>query len=120
LVTAGWIIQRDLRRDYYTTHGAAVVRFSTLRASRPTGSARSARTLPRSGSAAETRRRARSTTPRTSPVTTSSASRAIGSSTTRHGANVRFHVWPGGHDFGYWNAHIRAYLRFYARALAAC
>ncbi len=28
LVTAGWIAQRDLRRGYYTTHGATVVRFT--------------------------------------------------------------------------------------------
>jgi S-formylglutathione hydrolase FrmB len=30
-----------------------------------------------------------------------------------HGTRVRFHVWPGGHDGSYWNAHIRRYLRFY-------
>ena len=26
------------------------------------------------------------------------------------------HIWPGGHDGDYWNAHWRDYLRFYARA----
>jgi enterochelin esterase-like enzyme len=34
------------------------------------------------------------------------------------GADVR--VWPGGHDRAYWRAHVDEYLRFYARALAAC
>jgi S-formylglutathione hydrolase FrmB len=33
---------------------------------------------------------------------------------------IRMRVWPGGHDFGYWGAHYRDYLRFYARALARC
>ncbi len=33
---------------------------------------------------------------------------------------VPLHVWPGGHDSAYWNAHWGAYLRFYADALAAC
>jgi hypothetical protein len=33
---------------------------------------------------------------------------------------VRMHVWPGGHDSGYWNAHWRDYLTFYAAALAQC
>jgi hypothetical protein len=28
--------------------------------------------------------------------------------------------WAGGHDAGYWSAHYRAYLRFYAGALARC
>ena len=32
----------------------------------------------------------------------------------KHGTHVRFHVWPGGHDGAYWNAHIGRYLRFYA------
>jgi len=30
------------------------------------------------------------------------------------------HVWPGGHDFTYWNAHWSDYLGFYAQALATC
>jgi enterochelin esterase-like enzyme len=30
------------------------------------------------------------------------------------------HVWPGGHDAAYWDAHWPAYLRFYARSLAHC
>jgi S-formylglutathione hydrolase FrmB len=34
--------------------------------------------------------------------------------------HIRMHVWPGGHDFDYWNAHWPEYLRFYATALAAC
>src|SRR5205085_5327312 len=32
---------------------------------------------------------------------------------------VTLHVWPGGHASSYWAAHIRQYLRFYARALAS-
>lgn len=31
---------------------------------------------------------------------------------------VRQHVWPGGHDRKYWDAHIAQYLRFYERACA--
>jgi enterochelin esterase-like enzyme len=27
-----------------------------------------------------------------------------------------FHVWPGGHDNGYWRGHVAQYLRFYADA----
>jgi S-formylglutathione hydrolase FrmB len=34
--------------------------------------------------------------------------------------HIRLHVWPGGHDFGYWNAHWSDYLGFYAHAFAAC
>lgn len=34
--------------------------------------------------------------------------------------HIPLHVWPGGHDFGYWNAHWNEYLGFYARAFAAC
>ena len=34
--------------------------------------------------------------------------------------HIHLHVWPGGHDFGYWNAHWSAYLGFYAHALATC
>lgn len=30
------------------------------------------------------------------------------------------HVWPGGHDSVYWDAHFPAYLRFYTTALAHC
>jgi enterochelin esterase-like enzyme len=30
------------------------------------------------------------------------------------------HVWPGGHDSAYWDAHWPEYLRFYANALANC
>ena len=32
------------------------------------------------------------------------------------GADVSFHVWPGGHDGRYWDAHFADYLRFYADA----
>ncbi len=32
------------------------------------------------------------------------------------GVRVTFHVWPGGHDATYWDAHISQYLRFYADA----
>ena len=34
--------------------------------------------------------------------------------------HIQLHVWPGGHDFGYWNAHWSDYLDFYAHALATC
>lgn len=30
------------------------------------------------------------------------------------------HVWPGGHEETYWNAHWPQYLRFYAKELADC
>ncbi len=36
------------------------------------------------------------------------------------GALVSFHEWPGGHNDGYWRAHLRDYVGFYIRALAAC
>jgi S-formylglutathione hydrolase FrmB len=29
-------------------------------------------------------------------------------------AHTTLHVWPGGHDQSYWNAHIAQYLEFYA------
>ena len=38
----------------------------------------------------------------------------------QRGVAVTFHVWPGGHAGSYWHAHMNAYLRFYARALATC
>jgi enterochelin esterase-like enzyme len=34
-------------------------------------------------------------------------------STTRE-IHAQLHVWPGGHDSGYWHAHLRQYLAFYA------
>jgi S-formylglutathione hydrolase FrmB len=34
--------------------------------------------------------------------------------------HIHLHVWPGGHNFGYWNAHWTDYLRFYTHALATC
>jgi S-formylglutathione hydrolase FrmB len=36
------------------------------------------------------------------------------------GADISAHSWHGGHDNDYWNRHWKAYLRFYARALAGC
>jgi enterochelin esterase-like enzyme len=36
------------------------------------------------------------------------------------GVPVTRHIWPGGHTGAYWRAHMGAYLRFYAEALAAC
>lgn len=36
------------------------------------------------------------------------------------GADLTAHVWPGGHDSAYWDAHWPQYLRFYADALATC
>lgn len=36
------------------------------------------------------------------------------------GADLTAHVWPGGHERGYWDSHWGAYLRFYADALADC
>jgi len=37
-----------------------------------------------------------------------------------HGADISFHVFPGGHDWGYWNAHTAQYVRFYVSALRDC
>jgi S-formylglutathione hydrolase FrmB len=36
------------------------------------------------------------------------------------GVHVVHDVWPGGHDSAYWSAHMPAYLRWYAAALARC
>ncbi len=36
------------------------------------------------------------------------------------GVRVTFHVWPGGHEYAYWQRHLPAYLRFYAAALRSC
>jgi S-formylglutathione hydrolase FrmB len=33
-------------------------------------------------------------------------------------AGVRAHVWPGGHDTGFWDAHTPQFLRFFASACA--
>jgi len=35
-----------------------------------------------------------------------------------HRAGVTAHVWPGGHDVAFWDAHTPALLRFFARACA--
>jgi S-formylglutathione hydrolase FrmB len=37
-----------------------------------------------------------------------------------HALHIHMHVWPGGHDFTYWNAHWGDYLGCYAHALATC
>jgi S-formylglutathione hydrolase FrmB len=50
----------------------------------------------------------------------------LGASDPFHGASlayarrarVRAHVWPGGHDVGFWDAHMSEFLRFFARACA--
>ena len=34
--------------------------------------------------------------------------------------HIHLHMWPGAHDFTYWNAHWSDYLGFYAPALATC
>jgi S-formylglutathione hydrolase FrmB len=36
------------------------------------------------------------------------------------GVPITDRTWPGGHDAEYWDAHWRAYLRFYARELGDC
>ena len=38
----------------------------------------------------------------------------------QRGVRVSYHVWPGAHTQSYWDAHMAAYLRFYASALADC
>jgi enterochelin esterase-like enzyme len=38
----------------------------------------------------------------------------------RHGAVTAFHVFPGGHDWNYWDAHTSDYVRFYTAALRDC
>ncbi len=48
------------------------------------------------------------------------ADTALAHELSAHGANLQFHVWPGGHESGYWAAHWASYLGFYARALARC
>jgi S-formylglutathione hydrolase FrmB len=35
-----------------------------------------------------------------------------------HEIHAQLHVWPGGHDDGYWHSHMRQYLAFYARHCA--
>ncbi|HLW94890.1 MAG TPA: alpha/beta hydrolase-fold protein [Solirubrobacteraceae bacterium] len=44
----------------------------------------------------------------------------LDSELTADGQQVQFHIWPGGHDQGYWQAHWPNYLGFYAAALASC
>ncbi len=33
-------------------------------------------------------------------------------------ARVTAHVWPGGHDTAFWDAHMPRFLRFFAHACA--
>jgi enterochelin esterase-like enzyme len=47
-----------------------------------------------------------------------SADTALARILRSHRTRLRFHVWPGGHDSAYWNAHMGMYLRFYADACA--
>jgi S-formylglutathione hydrolase FrmB len=49
-----------------------------------------------------------------------SAEEALASALQAGGADVQLHHWPGGHEGEYWETHMPAYLRFYARALADC
>jgi S-formylglutathione hydrolase FrmB len=48
------------------------------------------------------------------------ATDALAAVLSSSGHDVRAHQWPGGHDGDYWNAHMPAYLRFYATALTRC
>jgi enterochelin esterase-like enzyme len=48
------------------------------------------------------------------------ADTALAALLRRKGAEVTFHVWPGGHAGAYWHAHMATYLAFYARALSRC
>jgi S-formylglutathione hydrolase FrmB len=48
------------------------------------------------------------------------ADTALASELRAHGRPVSFHVWPGGHEPGYWNSHWSSYIGFYAAALASC
>ena len=34
--------------------------------------------------------------------------------------HIHLHVWPGSHDYGYWDEHWNNYLGFYTHALATC
>jgi S-formylglutathione hydrolase FrmB len=36
------------------------------------------------------------------------------------GAEVTFHVWPGGHDSSYWRGHMDEYVDFYVKSLSSC
>jgi enterochelin esterase-like enzyme len=49
-----------------------------------------------------------------------SADTELARSLRRRGQKITFHVWSGSHSRSYWDAHVAAYLRFYADALAAC
>jgi S-formylglutathione hydrolase FrmB len=45
---------------------------------------------------------------------------AFASALRAGGAQVTRKTWPGAHEGDYWRAHMRDYLRFYARALKRC
>jgi S-formylglutathione hydrolase FrmB len=45
---------------------------------------------------------------------------ALSDNLAASGVEVEEHVWPGGHDGDYWNAHWGDYMKFYGRALARC
>jgi enterochelin esterase-like enzyme len=45
---------------------------------------------------------------------------AVAQGLRKHRVDVTFHLWKGGHDRGYWDAHMASYLRFYAAALDRC
>ena len=49
-----------------------------------------------------------------------SADTAFAQRLRARGVRVTFRIWPGGHAFSYWKAHLDAYLRFYATALGSC
>jgi S-formylglutathione hydrolase FrmB len=44
------------------------------------------------------------------------ADRLLAKELHARGADVTFHVWPGGHDGDYWNRHFDEYVKFYADA----
>jgi putative tributyrin esterase len=36
---------------------------------------------------------------------------------SERGITHAWHLYPGGHDWDYWGAHVAEYLRFYSHAL---
>ncbi len=48
------------------------------------------------------------------------AAKAYAGLLRRHGRDVTLRTWDGGHARDYWKLHLKAYLGFYARALARC
>src|SRR5262245_60294393 len=45
-----------------------------------------------------------------------STSKKLADELEASGADVKFHVWPGGHEGLYWDQHFKKYLDFYADA----